>query len=210
MKYLAALIAVLVLAACTTAAPTASATAAASHSTVAATPRASPAGGSTAPSASGGYAEDAQSCTNEDVGFTVDYPAEWWANKTIEPTFEGGTPIAACTYFGPDEVELRPNAGLPQGIAIWFDVETQFQVTGEELSSEEAEIDGRQAVVLETEATGSGGFEPAGTRSYRYIVGMDDGSQLLVATSTLYIGEAEYEDTKGILDWMMETLDLDD
>jgi hypothetical protein len=72
------------------------------------------------------------------------------------------------------------------------------------------EVDGRRALVVETEATGESGFEPQGTRTYRYIVDMGDGSEVLVATSTLYITDAEYEDAKPILDAMIETLDFDE
>lgn len=151
---------------------------------------------------------EAQSCTNEAIGFTVDYPEGWWANERIEPDFAGGTPIEACTYFAPQPVELAPNAGLPSGIAVWFDVETQFQTTGETLSEEEETVDGREALVVETEATREGGFTPEGTLTYVYVVDMADGRQLLAQTTTLYIDQDEYEDAKQILDAMMETLEF--
>ena len=157
-----------------------------------------------------GVLGDAQSCTNDETGFRVDYPEEWWANERIEPPTPDGTPISACMYFAPEPVELVPNSGLPPGIAVWFDHETQFEITGEELAREELEVDGRRALLVETEATGGSGFEPDGTRTYRYIIDMGDGSEVLVATSTLFIGDSEYEEAKPILDAMIETLDFDE
>lgn len=153
---------------------------------------------------------DAQSCTNDEIGFSVDYPEDWWANDRIEPAAQGLTPIPACMYFAPEQVELMPNSGLPPGIAVWFDHETQFEITTEELSREELEIDGRRALLVETEATGDSGFEPEGTRTYRYIVDMGDGSEVLVAASTLYVSDSEYEEAKPVLDAMIETLDFDE
>ena len=158
----------------------------------------------------GGVLGQAQSCQNDEVGFVVAYPEGWWANDPVEPSDPDLTPIPGCTYFAPEPVELQPNAGLPEGIHIWFDQETQFEVTGEVVSEEETTIDGRPGFAVETESTGSSGFEPEGTRTYRYIVDMGDGSEVLVSTSTQYVDEAEYEEAKPILDAMMGTLDFDD
>lgn len=169
-----------------------------------------PARASASAASSEGPLGDAESCDNEAIGFSVDYPEGWWANEDVEPDFAGGTPIPACTYFGPEPVELRPNAGLPQGIAIWFDVETQFEFTGDTLSEEETTVDGRSAVAMETEATGAGGFTPEGTRTYAYVVALADGRQLLAQTTTVYIDEETYADAKPILDAMMESLEFDD
>lgn len=153
---------------------------------------------------------DTVSCINDDISFTVDYPALWWANEEIVPADPTFTPIPACTYFAPQPVEIAPNAGLPPGIAIWFDSETQFEITGEVRSQEETTVDGRRALVVETEASGQSGFEPEGTRTYRYVIDMGDGSEVLVATSTQYVDDAAYEEAKPILDAMMETLDFDE
>ena len=61
-------------------------------------------------------------CTNEEFGFTVSYPAGWWANEALTPEDPALTPIPACTYFAEAPVELQPNAGLPAGIAVIVDV----------------------------------------------------------------------------------------
>ena len=178
---------------------------------------ASPTAGSQTASASpspteGGPLGDAAECENEELGYEVDYPGDWWANDRIEPDDGSLTPIPACQFFAPTEVELQPNAGLPNGIAIRFEIPDQ-QVDargGTVLSEDETTVDGRDARVVETEPEPQAGFVPEGSHLYRYIVELDDGGQLVATTDDILQDEAGYEESKAILDAMMETLEIED
>ena len=160
----------------------------------------------------GGPLGDALSCENEELGYEVDYPGEWWANERIEPDDPNLTPIPACQYFAPSEVELQPNAGLPNGIAIRFEIPDQaIDATGGTVLSEESTtIDDREARVIETEPEPQAGFVPEGSRLYRYIVELEDGRQLVATTDDILQDEARYEESKPILDSMMDTLEIED
>ena len=219
-----AILAAGVLAACTgspgldtgetpSASPTATATA---TETATATASPSPTGEETAsPTASptqGGPLGDAAECDNEELGYEFDYPGDWWANDRIEPEDDNLTPIPACQYFAPNEVELQPNAGLPNGIAIWFEIPGQeIDPSGEEvLSDDTTTIDGLDARVVETQPAPQPGFVPEGSHVYRYIIELDDGRQLVATTDDILQDESRYEESKAILDAMMETLEIDD
>lgn len=167
----------------------------------------------TTESASPSPAEDSASadvaeCENTELGYTVEYPADWWANERVEPDFAGGTPIPGCTYFAPKPVELQPNAGLPGGIAIWFDTPSAGapEAQGEVLDREETTVDGQDAVVIEYEPP-VGSFSPEGTVIYEYLVTTDDG---VLAALTDAFRHPDYEPNKRILDAMMESLELED
>ena len=151
---------------------------------------------------------DAEECENDELDFEVEYPEAWWANERIEPDFEGGTPIPECTYFAPEPVELQPNAGLPGGIAIWFDAPAADapEVQGDVLDRHETTVDDHDAVVVEYEPPVSG-FSPEGTVIYKYLVAVDDG---VLAAMTDAARHPDYEENKEILDAMMETLELED
>ena len=223
-----AILAALVLAACTgspgvdtgdtpsaVATPTSSAAASGSASptgdeeTSAATATASPSDGSLG---------DAQECENEELGYEVGYPEDWWANERIEPDEPTLTPIPECMYFAREPVDLQPNAGLPGGLAVHFDVrEGQEAVDpelmesyGEILGQDDDTVDGRPATVWETEATNGTSFTPAGSRTYQYVIELEDGSQLVAITDSVHQDEEDYEATKPILDAMMDSLELDD
>jgi len=141
----------------------------------------------------------------------VKYPADWWANERVEPEDESLTPIPACQYFAPSEVELQPNAGLPNGIAIQFDVPNQRIDPPEDeiIDEEERTVDDRDARVMETEPAPQPGFVPEGSRIYRYIVELHDGRQLVASTDNILQDDAAYQQSKNVLDAMMESLELD-
>ena len=155
---------------------------------------------------------DAAECENEALGYEVDYPGEWWANERVEPEDANLTAIAACQYFAPNEVELQPNAGLPNGIAIHFEIPDQPIDPPEDeiLSEEDTTVDERDARAVETEPAPQAGFVPEGSRVYSYIVELDDDSRLVARTDNILQDDALYEESKAILDAMMETLEIDD
>lgn len=167
-----------------------------------------------APSPSAEVFPGGSRCTNETFGFTVGYPAGWWANEEIVPDEPELTPIPACLYFAEEPVELRPNAGLPPAIAITVglaeeplgDAPPPYEV----VETRETTVDGRQATVEEIEMTDDAApFFAAGDRSYGYRIGLPNGETLVVGTaSTATLGD--FESHKRILDQMMETLELID
>jgi hypothetical protein len=160
----------------------------------------------------GGPLGDAADCENEELGYEVDYPGDWWANDRIEPDDESLTPIPACQFFAPTEVELQPNAGLPNGIAIRFETPDQEIDAGggTVLSEDETTVDGRDARVIETEPEPQAGFVPEGSHLYRYIVELDGGGQLVATTDDILQDEARYAESKAMLDAMMDTLEIED
>lgn len=218
------MLAVSVLAACTAPGPQESpaARSAVTPSTVAST--VAPSQGTPSPvrttsaatsSPGGGLAafEDALRCENEELGFRVEYPSEWWANERIDPE-EALTPIPSCTYFAPHPVDLRPNAAVPAGVAIRFDVREggveRWETAHDEiLSREETSVDGRDGVVWEVAPTPSAGFIPEGSLVYEYIITLDGGARLVAATDNILQPDAAYEQSKAILDRMMGTITLD-
>lgn len=140
------------------------------------------------------------SCTNEQDGFSVDYPADWHAND--------GEVTDACSFFHPEEFELPPSQEVI-GVAISIDREpVSFErASGEDpgtdiATSEETEIDGRPAVRMSTVATG-GALLEEGTRGYLYLVDLDP--ETLVA-STYDTGDLDLAENSEVLDMMMESL----
>ena len=160
----------------------------------------------------GGPLGDARECENEVLGYEVDYPGEWWANDRVEPEDDDLTAIAACQYFAPNEVELQPNAGLPNGIAVYFEIQDQpiDPPESEILSEEDTTVDELDARIVETEPAPQAGFIPEGSRMYSYLVDLEDGSQLVARTDNILQDDALYQESKAILDAMMETLEIED
>ncbi len=185
-------------------------------STVPATPSpsASAAPASEPPSSLAPSGSDGPTCTNEEFGFTVSYPAGWWANEALTPEDPALTPILACTYFAEEPVELQPNAGLPDGIAVIGDLADgpAGEPTGVEvIDRRDTEVDGRPAVVEELEWTEDTPFQQAGDRAYAYRIELTDGRALVVSTDTSVSSadEATYVEHRDVLDRMMESLVFD-
>jgi hypothetical protein len=154
---------------------------------------------------------DADECENPELGYRVGYPGDWWANERVEPEDDNLTPIPACEYFAPSEVELQPNAGLPNGIAIRFELaEVLIDPPQEEIRDDRATtVDGHDARILETEPAPQPGFVPEGSRVYRYLIEVDDGRRLVATTDNILQDDAAYEASKDVLDAMMETLQIE-
>jgi hypothetical protein len=140
-------------------------------------------------------------CENPESGYTIEHPQDWTTND--------GTVIAECSLFDPEPTEIEPGTEIPLDIAVLIVVDPveaeQAWSEGpgeEELSREEATIDGRDAVRQEIEADGSG-FLPQGMRTTRWVVDLDDRS--LIA-STYDTGEPPYDEVVEVLDEMIETL----
>ncbi len=150
-------------------------------------------------------------CTNDEFGFSVTYPGEWWANEAVTPDDPALTPIPACTYFAEEPVELQPNAGLPDGIAVSVDLAEgpPGQPTGVEvIEQRETEVDGRPAVVEELAWTEDTVFQQAGDRMYSYRIRLADGQTLTISTDTAVSGAdaTAYAEHREVLDRMMDSL----
>jgi hypothetical protein len=146
-------------------------------------------------------------CENSVEGYAVNVPQDWFANPEVTAP-EGGDDIPACRYFAPAEFEVRPNSGVPQSVAISFQlVEAIGPASGTELSRSETTVDGHEALVRESEVTDGGGpFLPDGTLVHEVYVSLDDGGYLHVITYSSRDGD--YEDHKGVMDQMMATLEI--
>jgi hypothetical protein len=167
----------------------------------------------TAPSSPAGAFDDPQACENGELGYAIEYPGDWWANERIDPDDEALTPIAACQYFAPTAVQLQPNAGLPNGLAIWFRIPEGGMIVGEgdeTLSRRETTIDGHDALVVEVVPQPQPGFVPEDSRTYLYAVELS-GSRVLVASTDDILQDSDaYEASREVLDAMMATIAIDD
>jgi len=143
---------------------------------------------------------DTASCTNEETGYRVDYPAAWHTNR--------GDVMPACSLFDPQPIEIAPATELPHDIAVAIRHEpVAFQQIVEapgrrEVSREDTEVDGRPAIRLESLAE-EPAMLPPGTRSYRYFVDLN-GATLVAAAHDL--GEPDFTTKRQTLDRIMGSL----
>ncbi|HEV2069866.1 MAG TPA: hypothetical protein VGR26_08740 [Acidimicrobiales bacterium] len=147
----------------------------------------------------------AQSCTNADDGYSIQFPEGWFTNE--------GDVVATCRFFHPQPFEV-PEATEVFGLAVTVKVDdvpfsrvaSEEESLGERvLSREETSVAGHQAVRVEAQSTGDV-LLPEGVHTYRYHVELDDGT--LTAT-THDVEDLDYEANKQVLDAMMETLGFD-
>jgi hypothetical protein len=162
-----------------------------------------------APSPSTGALPDGQRCTNEELGFAVSYPADWFTNDEVEQEF--GDPTPACKYFSSQAMDIPANAGLPPTVAISFERWTEVPPASEGwevIARTEATVAGLSAVVTEMVQTSDVGapFSSRGDRSYGYEIELPDGSVLSAGTGSTATGD--YEVHKAVLDQMVETIEL--
>jgi hypothetical protein len=149
-------------------------------------------------------------CENEALGYVVGHPNDWWVNEEIAAD-AALTPVPACQYFAPTAVDLQPNAGLPAGLAIWFELrDVAPRADGEVRRSDEVTVDGRNAVVVEFEPTPQAGFVPEGAVVRQYHVELADGTFLVATTDTIHQDASAFRDSAVILDHMMETIEIEE
>lgn len=158
-------------------------------------------------------ADDVLTCTNPEIGYAASYPADWWANERVEPDFQGGDAVTACTVFAEEPVAIRPNSELPRGVAISIgvsDVVYPPSSGATVVSQEDAIVAGRPAVVREDEQTSSEDpFSYPGQRRYSCFVELPDGRYLVAVTSSQQDqADAVYQEHRRVLDALMDSLDL--
>ncbi len=149
-------------------------------------------------------AELGNECSNEAIGYTVRFPTDWHTNDN--------TVVGPCVAFGPDPFVVEPATELIMPIVIGRTEEALADAVAqltpqfyEILFQEETTVAGRDAILVETRATGEGLLD-AGIDQYSYYVTLDAESTL-VLTATEIEG-IDYEMTKDILDQMVTTLQL--
>lgn len=133
-----------------------------------------------------------QRCTNVRHGFSVSYPTGWSTND--------GSVLPACSVFDPAPVQLPPQSEIPFELAVVIGVEnaafdpvvrsSQWERV---ISSERLTIEGRDAVRVESEATGEGLAE-RGMRSVRYVLDLGNGKTLVATTNATSDAYAHNQD----------------
>lgn len=146
-----------------------------------------------------------QTCTNNTVGYQVNYPKDWKTNS--------GKVMNRCQVFDPQSA-MVPEGTESTSKAIYLRIEknTPFDLIAKEnvgeqhLSNQPLTIANNQAVAVESESTGKA-MLPEGQRTYSYIINLGD-NRTFVAT-TYDIKGNHYSKNKQILDRMMETIEFD-
>jgi hypothetical protein len=147
---------------------------------------------------------DTTSCTNEEAGFRVDYPADWYTNDETGP-------VQPCTFFDSEPFEV-PVATEFFGAAVAVsrqpvaaeEILEGVDPTREVLEREETEVAGQRAFRMEAESTGDGLLD-AGVRYYQVVVAVN-GESLILATYDL--DEQDYERNREVVDEMADSLEL--
>lgn len=147
-------------------------------------------------------AQDAQleqSCTNQEAGFEVGYPAGWHTDES-------------CEWFDPEEFEL-PRAQDALDIAIHVREEpvsleraTSGGPFSEVLARRRDTVAGRSAVRMEVRMTEQG-LMPEGTRAVHWTIALDGNRS--IRASTYSVGGHDYDRSRMVLDDMVESLELD-
>jgi hypothetical protein len=144
--------------------------------------------------------DETAQCTHADAGLTVNYPADWHTNT--------GEVMTACSLFDPEPIDIEPDTEIPHDIAVIIRVEpVSFDQVSEpssgeyRISSRETTIDGRRALVVESESTGDG-LLPEGVLAYRYYIDLN--GETIVAES-YDLGEPAFATKRSRLDEMMRT-----
>ena len=153
------------------------------------------------------------SCTNDELGLTVDYPRDWSTN-------DGGV-LAACSLFDPGPIDVEPNTEIPRDLAVVLHGSDRQYATyadaGDEpgtrqLERRETTVAGHDAVAMLLEATEDAPLLEPGTRLYRWVV--DLGVDEMTAVSTMLAvtydeGEPDFEEKRRILDAMVQGIEFD-
>lgn len=129
-------------------------------------------------------------CTNGTYGFSVSYPTNWFTNHAVEIN---GTQVAPCTLFA-------PFAGF-EVLSEVTNVPIFLKHEDGSLPSEGTPltIDGRPAVAVETDVNGEAW--------HVYYAKISE--EIRFAAFAFDNGSAPFEESRAVLDAMMDTVDLD-
>ncbi|WGV24033.1 S-layer homology domain-containing protein [Halotia branconii] len=145
-----------------------------------------------------------QTCTNEQIGYTISYPTNWQANS--------GQVVNQCQVFDSKSIKLPKNSeDFDETVYIRLEnisfnqlVNNTDSRTSQTLSRRQINVDDRQAVAIESEATGFG-LLPKGRRFYRYLIDMN-GKTLIAVTYD--VPNQNYQRNKQVLDQMVTSINL--
>jgi hypothetical protein len=148
----------------------------------------------------------AATCTNEDVGYAVEYPDGWHVND--------GEVLPACSAFDPEPVAIPDRTDIPTDIAVvirgepiaFADLSDPAGDPGVTVQDrQDLTIDGRSAVALELEATGEGMY-PEGHVLHRYVVEVNADTSLVAETHDVEAATPSFDERRDILDEMVRSL----
>jgi hypothetical protein len=150
-------------------------------------------------------APDTTTCTNDEIGFSIEYPVTWY-------TTDGGDPLLSCTWFDPRPFDIPADSEIDVAISAYFvDIDLDQMVEWEldpafayVIDYRETTIDGRRAVVAEVEYGGDG-YYPNGWHGYFYLVDWDGRTFELM---TVGMPTTTFPGHVAVLDEMATTLRL--
>ena len=154
-------------------------------------------------------------CTNAErrfASYSIGYPGGWYTTHLNAEQ--------ACEYFDPEPFEILEGTEFPP-TALFVTVTLQpFDTYVEQLTDptffdtirrEDTNVDGLEAVLLETVATGEGEDEP-GERRYGYVVDAScvanecvKSGRVFVVLATGLPGDERYEEFKTVADEAVKT-----
>jgi hypothetical protein len=157
-------------------------------------------------------------CTNAERRFrrySIGYPGGWYTSHL--------TPEQACEYFDPEPFEILEGTEFPPTALFVTMALEPFDVYVEQLTDpiffdtirrEDTNVDGLDAVLIETVATGEGENE-AGERRYGYVVQAScagnvcvKGGRVFVVLATALAGDERYDEFKTVADEAVKTAQL--
>ncbi|WP_071515726.1 hypothetical protein [Geitlerinema sp. PCC 9228] len=146
-----------------------------------------------------------QTCTNEEQGYSIQYPQQWFTNS--------GEVVATCHFFDQQPLEIEPRTENFAAINIRIEaipfqklrqMSKETKISSKQLFKNTTTIGDRTTIVIERQATGKG-MLPKNMKFYSYQV--DLGDRTFVAT-TYDSSSRNYQRNKKILDAMMDSLQI--
>ena len=143
-------------------------------------------------------------CTNPEIGYTVNFPDDWYTNTEIEGQ-------AACSWFTPDFFEVDVPGQMPE--EIWISVGLVQGNVGYNMltpveSSEDIEIGGYAGHRAEYRVLEDVTDTSSDDLNYQYVVPFDPAGPTLVAATDVDMAD-DYELAKAVLDRIMASMELD-
>ena len=142
-----------------------------------------------------------QSCTNDEEGYTVSYPADWHTND--------GSVVTTCRLFDAEPVEVEPATEADEPVLldvepVEFDQAAQGGQGEEVLSRRATTVAGREAVRLETEAGQDAPLRDPGDRDVRWVVRLAP-RRTFIATARA-ANTVAYDEAVEVVDAMMQSV----
>lgn len=150
-------------------------------------------------------------CTNEALGYSIGYPADWFTTDVFDGTQD---PANACRWFssepfGPEGNVVSEGWGYPLEVAIGGPYEQQVAQTldpqvAESVVEEEVVVDGHRALRVEYD-TLVDMLADLGLH-YAYVIEVDPETTLIVHTTETRGIVGDYAENREIVDRAVDTL----